>query len=325
MDKQYVLGIDIGGTNTVIGVVDARGNVIGTTSIRTQEQEHFEDYISEIYTASSKLTEKLGVTDNIQGIGIGAPNANHYTGRIENAANLRWKGSLPLCELITEKFGVPSACTNDANAAAIGEMTYGAARGMKNFIMITLGTGVGSGIVVNGQILYGSDGFAGELGHVRVVRQNGRRCGCGRTGCLECYCSATGVAHTAREMLECGDTPSILRNIPIDNVSSKDVYDAAVKGDALAKQIFDYTGTILGEAFADFVAFSAPEAIILFGGLAKSGNLILDPVVKAMESNMLFIWSNKVRVLLSELKDADAAVLGASGLGWESNRSQITY
>lgn len=320
MEKQYVLGIDIGGTNTVIGAVDARGNVIGCTSIRTQECQRFEDFISEVYEAAVKMTDTLGITDRIQGIGIGAPNANHYTGNIENAANLRWRGSLPLCELISEKFGIPAACTNDANAAAIGEMTYGAARGMKNFIMITLGTGVGSGIVANGQVLYGNDGFAGELGHVRVVRENGRKCACGRSGCLECYCSATGVARTAREMLENSDTPSLLRCLPIDAVTSKDVYEAAVKGDDLAKKIFEFTGNMLGEAFADFVAFSAPEAIILFGGLAKAGNLILDPVVKAMESNMLFMWSNKVKVILSELKDADAAVLGASALGWESNR-----
>lgn len=322
MDKQYVLGIDIGGTNTVIGAVDARGNVLGSTSIRTQEWETFEEYIEEIYKATTAMLERLEISKVLHGIGVGGPNANYYTGRIENAANLRWKGSLPLCELLTAKFGVPAACTNDANAAAIGEMTYGAARGMKNFIMITLGTGVGSGIVVNGEVVYGNDGFAGELGHVRVMRQNGRKCGCGRSGCLECYCSATGVARTAKEMLSESDRPSLLREIPADEVTSKDVYDAAIKGDELAKEVFEFTGQVLGEAFADFVAFTAPEAIVLFGGLAKAGKLLLDPVVKSMEENMLFMWSNKVPVIMSELKDADAAVLGASAMGWERNRNQ---
>lgn len=318
MDKQYVIGIDIGGTNTVIGVVDARGSVLGSTSIKTQVCEKFEDYISEIYKAATALLESLELTGKIQGIGVGAPNANHYTGNIENAANLRWKGILPLCELLSQKFGIPTSCTNDANAAAIGEMTYGAARGMKNFIMITLGTGVGSGIVANGQVLYGSDGYAGELGHVIVKDNNGRKCGCGRSGCLECYCSATGVSRTAREFIETSDTPSSLRKIHVDEITSKHVYDAAMQGDELSKKIFEFTGEILGKAFANFVAFSAPEAIILFGGLANAGNLLLNPVKKALEENVLFVWKDKVKILASELKDADAAVLGASALGWEA-------
>ena len=210
------------------------------------------------------------------------------------------------------------ACTNDANAAAIGEMTYGAARGMKNFVMITLGTGLGSGIVANGQVLYGSDGFAGELGHIIVKRNNGRLCGCGRIGCLECYCSATGVARTAREFLDRDESPSMLRKIPVDEITSKDVYDAAVNGDSIAKEIFDYTGRILGEAFADFAVFSSPEAFIIFGGLAKAGNLLIEPIKEAMEKNILFLWRNKIKILRSELKDTDAAVLGASALGWEA-------
>lgn len=318
MNKQYVLGIDIGGTNTVIGVVDARGNVMGVTSIKTQKQACFSDYIDDIYEESQKLIESLNVSDSIQGIGVGAPNANYYSGTIENAANLRWKGSLPLSQLLSDKFGLPVACTNDANAAAIGEMTYGAARGMKNFVMITLGTGLGSGIVANGQVLYGSDGFAGELGHIIVKRNNGRLCGCGRIGCLECYCSATGVARTAREFLDRDESPSMLRKIPVDEITSKDVYDAAVKGDSIAKEIFDYTGRILGEAFADFAVFSSPEAFIIFGGLAKAGNLLIDPIKEAMEKNILFLWRNKIKILRSELKDTDAAVLGASALGWEA-------
>lgn len=275
--KPYVLGIDIGGTNTVFGIVDARGNVIASSSIKTQRHNDFYLYLDELYAAASKLIEANEATDKIQGIGIGAPNANYYTGRIENAVNLPWP-SINLAELVSEKFGIPVAITNDANAAALGEMTYGAARGMKDFIMITLGTGVGSGIVINGQMVYGANGFAGELGHVIVKRNNGRLCGCGRTGCLETYCSATGVARTAREFLEARTEPSILRHLDIDAITSKDVYDAAVQGDKLAKDVFEYTGNILGEAMADMVSFSAPEAFILFGGLSKSGDLLLKPV-----------------------------------------------
>jgi glucokinase len=231
---------------------------------------------------------------------------------------LPWKGVIPLAALFAEKVGVPAALTNDANAAAIGEMTYGAARGMKDFIMITLGTGVGSGIVVNGQLVYGHDGFAGELGHVIMRRENGRLCGCGRKGCLETYCSATGVARTAREFLVARSEPSLLRSIPAEEIVSKDVYDAAVKGDKIAQDIFEFTGRILGEALADFIAFSSPEAIILFGGLAKSGEYIMKPIQQALDENVLQIFKGKTKLLLSELKDADAAVLGASALGWEA-------
>lgn len=315
--KNIVLGIDIGGTNTVIGAVDARGNVLGTTSLSTREPETFEKYIDSIHTKAGELLERLEITvDDIEGIGAGAPNGNYYDGTIENAANLRWEGTLPLAAGLAEAFGVPAACTNDANAAAIGEMTYGAARGMRNFIMITLGTGVGSGIVANGEVLYGADGFAGELGHVIVKRRNGRQCNCGRSGCLECYCSATGVARTARELLDMKDTPSLLRDMDPDAITSKDVYDAAVKGDKLALEVFEYTGTILGEALADFTAFLAPEAFVIFGGLAKAGHLLFDPIKKALEDNVLFLWKNKVRVIPSELPDAEAAILGASALGW---------
>ena len=242
---------------------------------------------------------------------------NYYTGTIEFAPNLPWKGVIPLAALFEERLGIPTALTNDANAAAIGEMTYGAARGMKDFIMITLGTGVGSGIVINGQLVYGHDGFAGELGHVIIRRENGRVCGCGRKGCLETYCSATGVARTAREFLTARTEPSLLRSIPAENITSKDVYDAAVKGDKLAQDIFNFTGEILGEALADAIAFSSPEAIILFGGLAKSGDYIFKPIQEAIDKNVLNIYKGKTKLLMSELKDADAAVLGASALGWE--------
>lgn len=323
--KPYVLGIDIGGTNTVFGIVDARGTVIASSSIKTAKHANIEDYIEELYTEVMRLITVNDAVDKINGIGVGAPNANYYTGNIEHAANLIWEGTIPLAAMLEEKFNIPVAITNDANAAAIGEMTYGAARGMKNFIMITLGTGVGSGIVINGQLVYGHDGFAGELGHTIIKRNNGRLCGCGRNGCLETYCSATGVARTAREFLEArSNEPSLLRNMPTDEITSKDVYDAAIAGDKLAKDVFEFTGDILGAALADFTIFSAPEAFILFGGLAKSGELLMKPLRESMEKNMMPIWKGKVKVLLSELKEADAAVLGASALGWEAKFQPIT-
>lgn len=316
--KPYVMGIDIGGTNTVFGIVDTRGMVIASGSIKTAKHNNIEDYIDELYTEASRLIETNDAVGKIHGIGIGAPNANYFTGMIDDGVNLPWPTPLPLAKLVSEKFGIPVAITNDANAAAIGEMTYGAARGIKDFIMITLGTGVGSGIVINGQVVYGHDGFAGELGHMIVKRNNGRLCGCGRTGCLEAYCSATGVARTAREFLEIRTEPSLLRNLDIDQITSKDVYDAAINGDKLAKDIFEYTGTILGEAMCDMMVFSSPSAFILFGGLSKSGDLLLKPLRAAMERNMLSCFKGKAKVMLSELKEADAAVLGASALGWEA-------
>lgn len=319
MSKPYVMGIDIGGTNTVFGLVDARGVVLASGSIKTMKHSNFDDYLDELYVEATKLIEANDAVDKIHGIGIGAPDANYYTGVIEHAVNLPWAMPVPLAQKVTEKFGIPCTITNDANAAAIGEMTYGAARGKKDFIMITLGTGVGSGIVVNGQLVYGHDGFAGELGHLIVKRNNGRMCGCGRTGCLETYCSATGVARTAREFLEARpDEKSLLRDMPIDEITSKDVYDAAMKGDKLAKDVFDFTGRILGEAFADMAVFSSPSDFILFGGLARSGDLLLKPLREAMDANMLKMYKGKIAVRLSELKEADAAVLGASALGWEA-------
>lgn len=318
MSKPYVVGIDIGGTNTVFGIVDARGTIIDNGSIKTGKHSKIEDYVNELHEQLFQLLEKNDVVGKIAGIGVGAPNGNYFNGTIEFAPNLPWRGVLPLADMLSERFGIPVALTNDANAAAIGEMTYGAARGLKDFIMITLGTGVGSGIVVNGQLVYGHDGFAGELGHVIVKPVNGRACGCGRTGCLETYASATGVARTAREFLEIRKDNSLLRQIPIQDITSKDVYDAAIAGDQIAKDIFEYTGNILGEAFANFTAFSSPKAIILFGGLAKSGDLIMKPIRESMERNMLNIYKNKVDLLFSELKESDAAVLGASALGWEA-------
>ena len=317
MEKPYVVGMDIGGTNTVFGIVDQRGNVLATDSVKTQSYAKIEEYVEAVTSKLLPLIESVGGVEKIKGMGGGAPNGNYYNGTIEFAPNLPWKGVIPLAALFEEKIGVPTALTNDANAAAIGEMPYGAARGMKDFIMITLGTGVGSGIVINGQLVYGHDGFAGELGHVVVRRENGRACGCGRKGCLETYCSATGVARTAREFLVARPEPSLLREIPAEEIVSKDVYDAAVKGDKLALDIFEFTGRILGEALSDFIAFSSPEAIVLFGGLAKSGDYIMKPIKKALDENILKIYEGKTKLLVSELKDADAAVLGASALGWE--------
>ena len=318
MEKPYVVGIDIGGTNTVFGVVDARGTILYSGSIKTGKHTDVNDYVAELGTGLDSVIGQAGGRDKIKGVGVGAPNGNYFTGCIEFAPNLPWKGTIPLAQLISDKLGgIPVTLTNDANAAAIGEMTYGAARGMKDFIMITLGTGVGSGIVIGGNLVYGHDGFAGELGHV-IVRRNGRMCGCGREGCLEAYTSATGVARTAREYLEIRNDESVLRELNPDEITSKDVYEAAVKNDKLAIEIFKSTGEILGKAFADFVAFSSPEAIILFGGLAKSGDLIMNPIKEAMDKSMLKVFAGKTKLLFSQLKESDAAVLGASALGWET-------
>lgn len=318
MEKQYVLGLDMGGTNSVLGLVNKEGQVVASASIKTQSYPDITDYINALYDAAQPLIQKAGGADAIRGIGAGVPNGNYYTGMIDGAMNLPWP-VVPFAKLMSERFGIPCKLTNDANAAAQGEMTYGAARGMKNFIMITLGTGVGSGIVIDGKVVYGHDGFAGELGHTTAVRgENARPCNCGKKGCLEAYCSATGVARTAKEIVSATDRPTQLRELDIDHITSYDVYKAAEAGDEVAKQIFDYTGTLLGQQIADFVAFSAPEAIFLFGGLTKSGHWIIDPVVKALNENVLKLWRNKVKVLFSSLSEADAAVLGASSLGWEA-------
>jgi glucokinase len=314
--KPNVVGIDIGGTNTVFGIVDVNGNVLASNSIKTQAYPELEDYINALGDGLLDLISKNGGAEKINGIGVGAPNANYYTGNIEHAANLPWKGIVPFAKMLSDKVGLPVALTNDANAAAIGEMKYGAARGMRDFIMITLGTGVGSGVVANGQLIYGHDGNAGELGHV-IVRRDGRTCGCGNKGCLETYTSATGVARTAKEFLLNRNEDSVLRKIDLDKIPSKDVFDAAMAGDQIAKDIFAFTGQILGEALADFVKFSSPEAFVLFGGLAKAGDLLFAPVKKAMDDNLMPVFKGKVKVLFSQMKDADAAVLGASALAWD--------
>ena len=318
MNSQYVVGIDVGGQTTKLGVVDARGTVLSQTVIRTDTYTDIEPYIAEVAEALHKIIKESNTEGLVKGIGVGAPNGNYYTGTIENAVNLSWGGTktIEFAKLLSEAMnGLPVALTNDANAAAVGEMTYGAARGMKNFIMITLGTGVGSGIVINGDVVYGHDGFAGELGHVTAVRNNGRSCNCGKTGCLESYASAIGMARTAREWLELSDEPSLLRNC--DSIASKDVYDAAKEGDKLALKVFEFTGKILGRSLADFIAFSAPEAIVLFGGLARAKEFLVGPIEEAMNANVLPLWKNKVKIVFSQLKESDAAILGASALAWE--------
>lgn len=317
MNSSYVVGIDVGGQTSKLGVVDARGAVLAQTVIRTDTYDTVEPYIAELAAAVKKVIAESGTEGKVRGVGVGAPNGNYYTGTIEAAPNLRWgHNKVEFAKLLSEALdGMPVALTNDANAAAVGEMTYGAARGMKNFIMITLGTGVGSGIVINGEVVYGHDGFAGELGHTAAVRNNGRACGCGRSGCLEAYCSAMGVARTAREWLELSDEPSVLRSL--DNIASKDVYDAAKEGDKLALKIFEFTGKILGRSFSDFIAFSAPEAIVLFGGLARAKEFLDAPMKEAMNANVLALWKDKVEIVYSQLKESDAAILGASALAWE--------
>ena len=317
MDSTFVVGIDVGGQTSKIGVVDASGTVLAQTVIRTDTYDKVEPYIAELAEAVNKLIKESGTEGKVRSIGVGAPNGNYYTGTIENAPNLLWgRERVEFSKLLSEAMGgLPVALTNDANAAAVGEMTYGAARGMKNFIMITLGTGVGSGIVINGEVVYGHDGFAGELGHTAAVRNNGRTCGCGKTGCLETYASATGVARTAREWLELTDEPSLLRGL--DSIASKDVYEAAKEGDKLALKIFEFTGKILGRSFADFVAFSSPEAIVLFGGLARAKEFLTEPIENALNENVLPLWKGKVKIVYSQLKESDAAILGASALAWE--------
>lgn len=318
MDAKYVVGVDIGGQSAKCGVVDARGEVLAQTVIKSNVQTEASDFVADLAAALNDIIEKAGVKGQVKGIGVGAPDANYYTGVIEHAVNLTWAGNspIPFSKMLSEAMGgIPVALTNDANAAAMGEMAYGVAKGMNNFIMITLGTGVGSGIIIDGKVVYGHDGFAGELGHVTAVRHNGRLCGCGKTGCLETYTSANGVARTAREWLDAGNEESALRGL--ENITSKDVFDAAKAGDKLAIRVFEFTGRMLGENFADFVAFSAPEAIVLFGGLARAKEFIYQPIVDAMEANLIKQWKGKVKILFSQLKESDAAILGASALAWE--------
>ena len=315
--EQLVIGIDLGGTGTKFGIVNRDGNVLFSSEISTKKHNTIESFIDDLYKELSILIAKVGGPGRIKGIGIGAPNGNYYTGTIEYAPNLPWKGVIPLAQLIENKFKLPVTLTNDANAAAIGEMMYGAAQGMKDFIMITLGTGVGSGIVANGQLIYGHDGFAGELGHTIVIPDGRFHPGTGKKGPLEIYASATGVRLTAIEMLEDSKDESILRSISTEELDSKAVYEAALQGDKIAMEIFEFTGKILGLSLANAIMFSSPEAIILFGGLTKAGDYILKPTREHMEANLIQVFQNKVKILVSHLKESDAAILGASALAWE--------
>jgi glucokinase len=315
--QQLAIGIDIGGTGTKFGIVDRNGNILFSGEISSRNHSQVEGFIDELHGALFELIERAGGPGRIKGIGVGAPNGNYYSGTVEYAPNLPWKGIIPFAKMLEEKFKLPVVLTNDANAAAIGEMMYGAAKGMKDFIMITLGTGVGSGIVANGKLIYGHDGFAGELGHTIIIPNGRLHEGTGKHGSLESYASATGVRLTALEMLSKTDEKSLLRDVPAKKIDSKKVYEAAIQGDKLAREVFEFTGQILGLALANFVMFSSPEAIILFGGLTKAGDLILKPTRENMETNLLKVFQNKVKILVSHLKEADAAILGASALVWE--------
>ena len=314
--KSLVIGLDLGGTNSVFGIVDGDGEIIATTSIKTQTFQRVEQYVEESVKAVMQIVEQVGGMEKIRAMGISAPCGNYYKGTIENAANLVWaKGIVPLADMFAEKLGIPVAITNDANAAAMGEMKYGAAVGMKNFVELTLGTGVGSGIVANGQLIYGCDGFAGELGHM-VVEPDGRPCGCGRKGCLETYCSATGVVRTTLAMLEASTVATELRNIPREEITSYVVYKAAMAGDTLAQEVFRQTGRRIGKACAEIATFLSPEAFIFFGGLAQAGELLMKPMKEAYDKNVLSLYKNKAKFLTSGLEGATAAILGASAIGW---------
>src|SRR5688572_12381963 len=321
--EPLAIGIDIGGTGTKFGIVDRVGNVLFSGETSTRKHAKVETFIDDLYDNLYPLIQKAGGIGRIKGIGTGAPNGNFYTGTIEYAPNLPWRGIIPMADLIQGKFKLPVTLTNDANAAAIGEMMYGAAQGVKDFIMITLGTGVGSGIVANGHLIYGHDGFAGELGHTIIIPDGRIHEGTGKKGSLESYASATGVRLTAIEFLEKNKKPSLLRKVPQDMLDSKAVYDAAIEGDELAKEIFNYTGKILGLALANAVMTTSPEAIILFGGLTKSGEFILKPTRDSMEDNLIKVFQNKVKILISHLREAHAAILGASALVWEKEHQPL--
>lgn len=317
LSNEFAIGIDIGGTNTKYGMVNHRGDIIEKGELKTDGYETIEAFVDALNNTLKPLINRCQKEGKVKGIGIGAPNGNYYSGTIEYAPNLHWKGVLPVTKLVTAKFGLPSALTNDANAAAIGEMNYGAARGMRDFIMITLGTGVGSGIVANGQLILGNDGFAGELGHSTVIPNGRPHWSTALKGSLESYCSATGITITAKEMLEQSKEKSLLRDFDPGELDSKIVYECAVKGDKIAQEVYRFTGEILGLALSNFIMFSSPEAIVLFGGVIKAGDLLLNPTREHMEKNLLPIFQNKVKLIFSELKEADAAILGASALVWE--------
>jgi len=313
MNNELMLGVDIGGTNTKFGFVQHDGIVIERTSIDTNADKGAQDLIERLYNYTTKWLKKNSGY-RLKGVGIGAPNANYYTGKVENPPNLGW-GDVYLVEMVQDKFGLPVRITNDANASALGEMLFGAARGMKDFIVITLGTGLGSGIVINGQLVYGANGYAGELGHT-VVDPQGRRCATGRIGCLESYASATGIVRTAMEMMARCSEPSALREMPHKDITAHKIYSLAKKGDKIALDCFDYTAKILGLSLANFVMFSAPEAIFICGGLADAADLLFDAVKEEMEKHLISNFQNQVKILPSGITE-NPAILGAAALAWK--------
>lgn len=312
MKHPYLIGVDLGGTNTVFGIVDTNGNIVCENSIKTQAYPDIHDFVDACVECINPLIAQVGGSQQIGGMGIGAPNANFYTGTIEEAPNLPWKGKVPLAQMLSDRLGLKVVMTNDANAAAMGEMAYGAARGMRHFVVITLGTGVGSGIVIDGKLVYGSDGFAGELGHMLVDNSpNARQCGCGRRGCLETYCSARGIVRTAQEQIEAG-CPTLLRGV--EELSALEIFKAAKQGDEVAIETFRRTGETLGAACANITTFCSPEAYIFFGGPMHSHEFIFPTLIETYNRQVLPIYRNRCRFLLSELMDRNAAVLGAAAL-----------
>ncbi len=318
MSKQDVtIGVDIGGTNTKLGIVDRSGNCLSGLSIYTHAKEQYSLFLGNLFAAIEHVTAAAGGKDslNIRAVGVGAPNANYFTGLIENAPNLGWGEKVPLAKSISEKIGLPVWCTNDANAAAIGELKFGVAKGLRNFVVITLGTGLGSGIVVNGSLVYGHDGFAGELGHV-LVYEGGRLCGCGKRGCLETYVSATGIKRTVFALMADYNIKSELSGVSFDNLTAAMISTAANNGDKIALEAFETTGRILGMKLADTIAHLSPEAIVLFGGLAKAGDLIMEPTRKYMDEFSMEIFKGKTKLLFSNLEGDNTAILGSAALAW---------
>lgn len=312
---EIVLGVDIGGTNTKLGYVDRQGRCLADDAMPTHSEEPPAAFFKRLHAQAERLRNALDPAHRLLGVGIGAPNANHHKGTIEHPPNLSWDWVDIRAEL-APYYDVPIAATNDANAAALGEMLFGAAKGMRDFIVITLGTGLGSGIVVNGELVYGSSGFAGEIGHV-IAEPGGRPCGCGRRGCLEVYASATGLRLTVAELLARGAAPSALRDLDAGQLTSKRIFEAAQQGDPIALEAFALTGGLLGRKLADAVAYTSPEAIFLFGGLAASGELLFEPARRALEENLLDIFQGTVKLLPSGIPEGKAAILGASALIWK--------
>ena len=316
MKKTITVGVDIGGTNSAMGIVDREGNILAENRISTTDYPDIKDYVFALQEAIRKMLKSVSGEIELKAIGIGAPNGNYYHGTIESPPNLIWDGVIPLCELMSKYFKEPVVLTNDANAAALGEMIYGGAKQMKNFIIYTLGTGLGSGIVINGEVVYGHTGFAGEIGHTTMV-PGGRDCGCGRKGCLETYVSATGIVRTVEELFSLRRNPSPLREVPSDELTSKMITEAAIKGDPIALEAFNRTADMLALSIVNSVAFSSPEAIFLFGGLSNAGKYLFDPTEKYVNEKIQSIFKGTVKILSSLIPENNAAILGASALAWK--------